>query len=43
MINIFIIILYRVVSSAKDKKFKDVELIISLIYIRNKIGPSMDP
>ena len=28
---------------SKDNKFKDVELIISLILFRNMIGPSMDP
>ena len=32
-----------VVSSANDSKFKDVELCMSLIYNKNKIGPSMEP
>ena len=35
--------MFSVVSSAKDNKFNFEEFSMSFMYIRNKIGPRMDP
>ena len=32
-----------VVSSSNDRKYKDLEFCISLIYNKNEIGPSIEP